>query len=157
MQSRNRNKGFTLVELITAIAILGAVMLIGIPTYVNFRQQVVVGSEANQIVEYFREGLARADSQQEGSSWAFSIVNGASDYYALVQDGATTTPLSVHYLDPGAEFTATSTAGLITITGGPTLSPLSSGLDITISSPGGDYLQRIVVDTNGKITRTRNY
>jgi len=157
MERYKGNRGFSLVELLIVVSIVGALVGFGLPNYLKYRSQAVINADASQMVEFFREGLARANSQQSGSTWAFYIVDDTDDYYGLVQDGATTTPISVTYLSPGVEFSATSTTGVIDMTEGPTLTPLASDINIGLRGDNGSLTDEITVEASGKITRTKNY
>ncbi|MEX2054499.1 MAG: type II secretion system protein [Candidatus Colwellbacteria bacterium] len=150
-------RGFSLTELIITIAIMGVMVTLGLPTYFKYRKQAIINGDTSQMVEYFREGLSRAKSQQDGSAWSFNIINSTDDYYALVRDGATSTPVSITYLSTGVDFSASTTAGLFNITGGPTLTPLGSNIDIYLTTLSGEFTDQITVNTSGKITRTKNY
>lgn len=151
------NKGFTLNELLISIGILAILGVIGIPNYLNFRNRVAIDGEASKMVEFFREGLSRARSQQDGSAWAFNIVNGSDDYYELLKGGLSGTSTARSYLGANVQFTATTTNQAVLMTGGGTLNPLATTTTVGLETMNGVYGDVIVVSTNGKITRTSSY
>ena len=152
-----RQNGFSLIELLLVMGI--AVILAAVTTtnYLSYRIRVVIEKEGNQAVEYFREGIGRARSQQDGVTWAININNGASDYYELLSGGATGTSVGRIYLDSGVTFTATTSSSTSVLTGGSTITPVPSQINIGMITTNEVYSEEITIKTNGQVTRVKNY
>ncbi|KKU18141.1 MAG: hypothetical protein UX31_C0013G0019 [Candidatus Nomurabacteria bacterium GW2011_GWA1_46_11] len=150
-------KGFTLVELLIVMGILAILAVVATSNYFAYRNRVNIDGEGSKAVEYFREAITRARSQQDGVDWAIHIDNGASDYYELLSGGATGTPVDRIYLSSGVAFTATTSSSTVTLTGGPTIAPVPSQINIGFITTDEALSEEIIIGTNGKVTRTKSY
>ena len=150
-------KGFTLVELLIVMGILAILAVVATSNYFAYRNRVNIDGEGSKAVEYFREAITRARSQQDGVDWAIHIDNGASDYYELLSGGATGTPVDRIYLSSGVTFTATTSSSTVTLTGGPTIAPVPSQINIGFITTDEALSEEIIIGTNGKVTRTKSY
>lgn len=150
-------KGFTIPELLIAIAIVVLLGMVIIPNYFSYRNQVAIEGEGGKLVAHLREALSRARSQQDGVVWAIDVSNGSSDYYDILSGGATGTSVGRIYLGSRVTFTATTSSSTYEITGGSTIAPLTSQIDIGLITTDGVFSEEISVGTNGKITRTKSY
>src|SRR5262249_55882890 len=75
--SRSR-PSFTLLEMVMVVAIVGIVLGLGIPSYQNYRRDVVVRAAADAV----RTALtsARARAMDEGRPYRFAVVPGQGNY-----------------------------------------------------------------------------
>jgi prepilin-type N-terminal cleavage/methylation domain-containing protein len=74
---------FTLLEMVLVVAIMGIVLGLGIPSYQNYRRDVVVRAAADSV----RTALtsARARAMDEGRPYRFAVVPGQG-YYRVAPD-----------------------------------------------------------------------
>lgn len=77
-----RQKGFTLLELIAAVAIVGILALIAVPSFATYRRHASLRAEADQLRSIFRAARSRAIARnanagvrfaQRGSQWTFAL------------------------------------------------------------------------------------
>ena len=104
---------------------------------------------------YFREAIDRARSQQDSVVWAIHIENGESDYYELRSGGINGTSVNRIYLSQGVTFTTASVTKALV--GGSTTTPLGEPINIGLVINGGSLTNTITIETNGRITRAKNY
>lgn len=77
-----RQKGFTLLELIAVMAIVGILALIAVPSFATYRRHASLRAEAVQLRSIFRAARSRAIARnanagvrfaQRGSQWTFAL------------------------------------------------------------------------------------
>ena len=147
-------RGFTLVEMIIVIGITATLAVIATTNYFGYRNRVLIDGEGSKAVEYFREAITRARSQQDNVTWAIHVVNGATDYYELI---SSSTPVDRIYIGSGVTFTATTTSATSTLVGGLTTALLESPINIGLITTNGSLSEEITIGTDGKVTRVKSY
>ena len=77
-----RQKGFTLLEGIAVVAIVGILALIAVPSFATYRRHASLRAEADQLRSIFRAARSRAIARnanagvrfaQRGSQWTFAL------------------------------------------------------------------------------------
>lgn len=75
MESRQRHHlirpGFTLVELIVVMALIGAIAAFTLPGFAESRQRAEISKESNEMLSLVREAQSRSMSASGGTSWKF--------------------------------------------------------------------------------------
>jgi len=101
----NNDKGFTLIELIVVIAVLGILSAVAIPRLGNFTQSA-------------KESADKATFAAMQTAVAIDVADdGVSDNVAFtITDGVITNPTDKDYIEDGAKFQLTSNAALDTLT-----------------------------------------
>ena len=79
-------KGFTLIELMITISILGILLGIGLPSFVTFINNNKITSEANDLIYSFH--MARSEAIKRGTEVRIASMNGTSwaDGWKVVAD-----------------------------------------------------------------------
>ena len=85
MSERNRN-GYTLIELLTALALIGLFLGIGIPAFVTVQRRAALRTAAGQLRTIFHLTRARALSRGSNSGVKFFQAEGEWQY-AIYDDG----------------------------------------------------------------------
>ncbi len=79
-------KGFTLIDLLIAIAIIGLTTAIAVPQWQSLRRRAAVGAAAREIHSIFR--LARSRAIARGANAGVKFTRGAYDWqYTIYDDG----------------------------------------------------------------------
>ena len=79
-------KGFTLIELMITISILGILLGVGLPSFVTFIKNSQITSEANDLIYSFH--MARSEAIKRGTEVRIASMNGTSwaDGWKVVAD-----------------------------------------------------------------------
>ena len=81
-----RHRGFSLAELLTAIAILGIFVSISVPAFLNYQRQTAVRIATAEIRSVFHLARSRAIARHKNSGLQFTAAS-AEWRYALCDDG----------------------------------------------------------------------
>jgi prepilin-type N-terminal cleavage/methylation domain-containing protein len=97
-----RNKGFTLVELLTTFAIISILTAISLPAYASLQQNVALGNAAQEIVGVLRQAQGSAMAGQGGVDHGVHFQNAATTYSSFSGTwAAPVTPPVAHQLPKG--------------------------------------------------------
>lgn len=168
--------GFTLMELVLVIAILGIIAGFGFGNYAGFLRQSSLDSAANQIIATLREAQANTQASSEGFAWGayFDTIN--KDRYNIFQgkcaittsascrvggaggdcpgsESCSMTDKTINFLPSSVEiYSAGFNGKTYTIFDRPTGKP-KSGFDgsVIIQLKGGSQQKTITVSALGKI------
>lgn len=77
--SQSRKFGFTLIEVLTVIAIIGILAAIGVPFFNNYRQSLNLSNAATRLTGELRLAQQRAISEQQKYSVQFDLTLNAYD------------------------------------------------------------------------------
>lgn len=95
--------GFTMIELLIVVALVGAIAGIGVSVYVGMHREVVLETTAEQIQQVLRLARHRAVAQQGGLGWGVHFANPASatPWYSICRDSpCSTAGVAERYLLP---------------------------------------------------------
>jgi len=82
---RKKISGFTLVQLMVVMAVMGVTASIALPGFMRFAPRMRLKSAARGIVSDMQ--MARTKSLKERSTWAIQFDTGTSEYVLLSDDG----------------------------------------------------------------------
>ncbi len=136
-------RGFSLIELVIALVILGIIIATALPSYLQWRDNLEYKTTTRAVVAALREARSRAITNNQPHQVIFDSANKQyrlTDYTtwtSLAPDvslytGPTTTPYIVQYNPNGT----------------------SSGGTINVQDPGGTQHFQIVVNTTGRVVVT---
>lgn len=120
---KTNNKGFTLVELIVVIAILGVLMAVLVPQYIQYVEKSREGTDASAIAEYFHAiEIASASTETapaDDATLAVTVTNGTVTLKTDVTTNPTAVDLIANEVNDviGATFTLKSAAANDTTNG----------------------------------------
>jgi prepilin-type N-terminal cleavage/methylation domain-containing protein len=81
-----RQRGFSLTELLTALAIIGFFVSLSVPAFVNYQRQSAVRAATAEIRSIFHFARSRAIARRRNSGLQFTM-NNAQWHYAVCDDG----------------------------------------------------------------------
>jgi prepilin-type N-terminal cleavage/methylation domain-containing protein len=84
--SRHEERGFTLTELLTTIAIVGLIVAVATPSWLTFRRRSAVRAASAEIRAVFHQVRSRAIAQSRNAGVRFSK-SGSQWHFAIYDDG----------------------------------------------------------------------
>ena len=149
-------RGFTLIELVLAIAILGILSGITFSIYSNFQWDVKIDEEANHIKYVLRQAQSKAIFGENSASWGVRFVNpsASAQYYNLFwgDSFAVGTTTDQYFLPAGVIFTnPPSGSNLDAIFSKRSGAASSSAITIGIKTTVSDITKNIFVSPKGLI------
>lgn len=79
-----KNKGFTMLELLIVIAVIGITAAMGFPTFMAQRDQARIKRAGRDLVSHFQ--MARINAMRDGRTWVVSF-DTAGNKYSLIHAG----------------------------------------------------------------------
>lgn len=161
IRRRTEQAGFTLMELLLTLVVLGILITLALPSFNQFRQNNRLASEANEMVASFQfarsEALKRGVPVQVCSSSDGVACNGdwEQGWIAMADPGGTNEVLRV-WSSPGTDFTFNPAAGTVSFEP----SGFSSGaaaqqFDMLLSGCTNDSARRVLVERTGRVASQR--
>ena len=139
-----KEKGFTLIELMAALAILALLLLLGMPSFISFLRNSEIRSTAESIINGLRTASAEATRRNSRIAFTFTGPNGSWQIKAI-NDPATDadcTDLAVDVIQQFAAAEARSGAAVTTTPGGKT-AVCFTGLGRVFNQGTGDHIRLI--------------
>ncbi|HLC99648.1 MAG TPA: GxxExxY protein [Patescibacteria group bacterium] len=175
-QSASTKSGFTLMELVLVIAVLGVIAGIGMGSYGNFFRQSSLTSSANEITSTLRQAQTNSQASSDGFGWAvhfddmsqgananrFILYRGncSNDATKVCRvDGQCTNPGTCQNIKEETSFTPSTVeiSSVTSVNGYPDViftrptGKTVQSFDITVQLKGGAQSKTINISTIGKI------
>ncbi len=141
---RAKARGFTLIELMVAIAILALLMLLGMPSFITYLRNSEIRSNAESLINGLR--TASAEATRQNAKVVFTLTGGAGWKINLVTDQ----DCAVLVAPPIQQYVSTEAgkSTKITMTPGDKSTVCFSGLGrILNQGTAGDHLQQIDIES----------
>jgi prepilin-type N-terminal cleavage/methylation domain-containing protein len=91
MKQINRSQGFSLIEMLIVLAILGILSAIGIVNYNNYARSIRIKEVSNSIAQLFQDTSARAINKGTAIKIGFSLNQTAGADMTITGDGSSET------------------------------------------------------------------
>jgi type IV fimbrial biogenesis protein FimT len=145
-----KGKGFTLIELMAALAILALLLLLGIPSFIAFLRNSEIRSTAESIINGLRKASAEATRRNSRVAFTLNGTNGSWQIRAISDPAADTdcTTLAPDVIDqfPAEEVRRGAT---VTTTPGGTTAVCFTGLGRVFNQGTGDHVRLIDIASSG--------
>jgi len=139
------SRGFTLIELMTGIAILALLFLLGMPSFITYLRNSEIRSTSESIINGLR--TASAEATRRNSRVAFTLADTNGSWLIRTIDDPTTDTDCTHFAagDPVQQFAAaeTRTGAKATLTPAGKSSVCFTGLGRVFNQGTGDHLRQI--------------
>ncbi len=143
------NKGFSVVELLATIAILGLLFAVSMASFSKFNRREVVSANASALAASLRDARARTLASVGGSQYGVKV---DADRFTFFQgstfSSSTQSNISYMYLSGVRASSSISTFVFERVTGN---SSASGTIDVYQSS-ASDVLKRVKVQTTGLVS-----
>ena len=148
--------GFTLVELMIAVAIIGIMAAIGIPSFIGIMPRIRLNNNAMVLSNSIALARVRAISKSTDFRIEFDLANDSytpSKFQAGAWQSLGVTSLAGTDLVSAAGFNVAQT--LIAMGNGQVNVPLNSQAVIELRTPDGSHRKQIVVEPTGRMSVRR--
>ncbi len=137
-------RGFTLIELMTALAILALLFLLGMPAFTTFVRNSEIRSTSESIINGLRTATAEATRRNTRVAFTLSGTNGSWQIRAI-DDPTTDTDCTRFAADVIEQFAAqeTRTGAQVTVTPAGKSSVCFTGLGRVFNQGTGDHIRQI--------------
>ena len=158
-----KNKGFTLVELLIVMSIMAIIAVVTLPNFFSSRYRYSINKDAEGLAYGIRTAISNSQTQLNGSRWGIRLGNNTSTggYYYQLWYGTSTyaygTPSTLTPLDQGVSFSGIPLGFavdicFVQISGLPVdcSTGLGTSTAITLSAIGGQQTV-VTVNANGTV------
>jgi prepilin-type N-terminal cleavage/methylation domain-containing protein len=83
IKSNELKSGFTLLEVLIVVAILGAIVAVTTGMYLNFSKDTELETSAKEIIYELQTVRSRSMTGENGLKWGINFVNDTDDYYQI--------------------------------------------------------------------------
>lgn len=143
--------GFTLLEILIAVAIIGLLLAIAVPSYSQLRKNVMLKNYTEDIVNTLRLAQNKSITSQDGKPWGVHFETNPVNSYTLYRDDGSgysgATSKTVYQLNGGVKIISSTFDVLFNHLTGTTILQH----DIVIGFTGGSQ-KTVRGEVNGKIS-----
>ena len=142
-------KGFTLIELMAALAILALLLLLGVPSFITFLRNSEIRSTAESIINGLRSASAEATRRNARIAFTFTGTNGSWQIKAI-NDPATDTECKNFEADVIQQFAAQEarSGAKVTTTPAGKSSVCFTGLGRVFNQGTADHVRLIDIESS---------
>ena len=142
-------RGFTLIELMAALAILALLLLLGVPSFISFLRNSEIRSTAESIINGLRTASAEATRRNSRIAFTFAGTNGSWQVKAINDPAADTdcTDLAADVIQQFAAQEVRSGAKVTTTPAGKT-AVCFTGLGRVFNQGAGDHVRLIDIESS---------
>lgn len=154
-------KGFSLAELLVAIAIMAILAAVSFSNYAGFRNKHSVEAEVMKLTAAIREAMELSRSQADSSQWGVHFANptgDSNDFYEIWKGGsyASGTVTQKANLSDRARFTDPADNSTKDVIFGKATGLPTASSSVVVESLTGGGTGTINIDTSGRVDYTLN-